>query len=568
MEATDVKKEEKNDNKKNSDKDKDNNKPPVNKPVYDQELLEEECSKLIDIIKAHFIPEEILFRIRPELKESYLSRKNENLATDSLIKIPIEKMNEEERLLHAYLCKSNLYNDIPSLMEHLNLMFEKLNNPSDKQTIDNILDIAIANYYASKIRLYSEDAANDSEDEEYEKQMEEKRKNRTPLTEEQAKKELEELQEFPLFMTELPEHPENNIYLESFQAMQYEGNADEVGLDFLKSSKENLEKYKKSKKFNDLKESMINICDAIDHCENDPSCDHIKFRIFYHRGTMQVMVKNWRYAVEDLSKGIQFIKSMNKDEFNKELNEGNIDDAYLKLIQSYIELKLFKRAKETIKQRKNVNENEGLKSFKEKYIDFEKNIENLKQKLLDDLSKMEAFKNMENEKKILLYDELTNKGIKLENQLVNVPPGYQTEIYKDEENKYHFPILVLYEEFNMTDYIQDFAEDRLVSDILEIIFEDGNLPWDKEHRYSRSNCLLYLKCSKIHPITKLEESFYYPIRNDETLIKVLTCKRVHMNGFPVICLVSPMSYNYYEHFLKKNIVLKRNIRYNKKYIKK
>jgi len=568
MEAKDAKKEEQKDNKKNNnDKDKDN-KPPVQKPVYDQELLEEECSKLINIIKAHFIPEEILFRIRPELKESYLRRKNDNLATDSLIKIPIEKMNEEERLLHAYLCKSNLYNDIPSLMEHLNLMFEKLNNPSDKQTIDNILDIAIANYYASKIRLYSEDAANDSEDEEYEKQMEEKRKNRTPLTEEEAKKELEELQEFPLFMTELPEHPENNIYLESFQAMQYEGNADEVGLDFLKSSKENLEKYKKSKKFNDLKESMINICDAIDHCENDPTCDHIKFRIFYHRGTMQVMVKNWRYAVEDLSKGIKFINSMSKEEFDKELNEGNIDDAYLKLIQSYIELKLFKRAKETIKQRKNVNENEGLKSYKEKYIDFEKNIENLKQKLLDDLSKMEAFKNMENEKKILLYDELTSKGIKLENQLVNVPPGYQTEIYKDEENKYHFPILVLYEEFNMTDYIQDFAEDRLVSDILEIIFEDGNLPWDKEHRYSRSNCLLYLKCSKIHPITKMEESFYYPIRNDETLIKVLTCKRVHMNGFPVICLVSSMSYNYYEHFLKKNIVLKRNIRYNKKYIKK
>lgn len=568
MESTDVKKEEKKDNKKNNnDKDKDN-KPPVNKPVYDQELLEEECSKFIDIIKAHFLPEEILFRIRPELKESYLSRKNDNLASDSLIKIPIEKMNEEERLLHSYLCKSNLYNDIPSLMEHLNLMFEKLNNPSDKQTIDNILDIAIANYYASKIRLYSEDAANDSEDEEYEKQMEEKRKNRTPLTEEEAKKELEELQEFPLFMTELPDHPENNVYLESFQALQYEGNADEVGLDFLKSSKENLDKYKKSKKFNDLKESMINICDAIDHCENDPSCDHIKFRIFYHRGTMQVMVKNWRYAVEDLSKGIQFINSMSKEEFNKELNEGNIDDAYLKLIQSYIELKLFKRAKETIKQRKNANENESLKSYKEKYIDFEKNIENLKQKLLDDLSKMEAFKNMENEKKILLYDELTSKGIKLENQLVNVPPGYQTEIYKDEENKYHFPILVLYEEFNMTDYIQDFAEDRLVSDILEIIFEDGNLPWDKEHRYSRSNCLLYLKCSKIHPITKMEESFYYPIRNDETLIKVLTCKKVHMNGFPVICLVSPMSYNYYEHFLKKNIVLKRNIRYNKKYIKK
>ena len=559
--------EEKKENKKDENKNKNNNND-QKKIVYDQELSEEECTKIISIIKSHFIPEEILYRIRPELKESYLSRKNDNLNTDSLIKIPIVKMNEEERLLHAYLCKSNLYNDIPSLIEHLNIMFEKLNNPSDKQTIDNILDIAIANYYASKIRLYSEDADKDSEDEEYEKQVAENIKNRKPLSEEEAKKEIEELQEFPMFMTELPEHPEDNIYLQSFQSLQYEGKADEVGLDFLENSQENLEKYKKSKKFNDLKESMINICNAIDHCENDPECDHIKFRLFYHRGKMQVMVKNWRYAVEDLSQGIKFIHNMNKEEFIKELNEGNIDDAYLKLIQSYIELKLFKKAKELIKERKKANENEGLKSYKDKYTDLEKNIENLKQKLLDDLNKMEAFKNMENEKKILLYDDLTNKGIKLENQLINVPAGYQAEIYKDEENKYHFPILVLYEEFNVTDYIQDFVEDRLVSDILEIIFEDGNLPWDKEHRYSKSNCLLYLKCSKINPITKIEESFYYPIRNDESLIKVLTCKKVHMNGFPVICIVSPMSFNFYEHFLKKNVVLKRNVKYKKNIINK
>ena len=541
---------------------------PIEKPIYNQELSEEECSKLISIIKSHFVPEEILFRIRPELKESYLSRKNDNLQTDSLIKIPIEKMNEEERFLHAYLCQSNLYNDIPSLMEHLNIMFQKLENPSDKETIDNILEIAIANFYASKIRLYSEDAANDSFDEEYEKEMEEKRKNRVPLTEEEAQKELAELQEFPLFMTELPEHPEDNVYLESFQALQYEGKADEVGLDFLKSSKENLNKYKTSKKFNDLKEAMIDICNAIDHCEKDVECNHIKFRIYYHRGTMQVLVKNWRYAVDDLSEAIKYIKDMDQNEFNNELNEGNIDDAYLKLIRSYMEIKLFSKAKELIKIRKQVNEKEGLKSYKDKYISMEKEIHQLKQKLLDDLNKMEAFKNMENDKQIKLYDELTSKGIKLENQLVNIPAGYQAEIYKDEENKYHFPILVLYEEFNMTDYIQDFVEDRLVSDILEIIFEDGNLPWDKEHRYSKSNCKLFLKCSKIHPITKIEESFYYPIRNDESLLKVLTCKKVHMNGFPIICVVSPMSFNYYEHFLKKNIILKRNVIYSKKYNKK
>ena len=288
MSKNEIKVEEKKENLKKNESGQQ-----IEKPIYNQELSEEECSKLISIIKSHFVPEEILFRIRPELKESYLSRKNDNLQTDSLIKIPIEKMNEEERFLHAYLCQSNLYNDIPSLMEHLNIMFQKLENPSDKETIDNILEIAIANFYASKIRLYSEDAANDSFDEEYEKEMEEKRKNRVPLTEEEAQKELAELQEFPLFMTELPEHPEDNVYLESFQALQYEGKADEVGLDFLKSSKENLDKYKKTKKFNDLKEAMIDICNAIDHCEKDVECNHIKFRIYYHRGTMQVLVKNW-----------------------------------------------------------------------------------------------------------------------------------------------------------------------------------------------------------------------------------------------------------------------------------
>ena len=110
--------EDKKDNKNTKNDNNQNNKN-TKKPVYDQELSEEECTKLISIIKSHFIPEEILYRIRPELKESYISRKIDNLETDSLIKIPIEKMNEEERLLHAYLCKSNLYNDIPSLIEHL-----------------------------------------------------------------------------------------------------------------------------------------------------------------------------------------------------------------------------------------------------------------------------------------------------------------------------------------------------------------------------------------------------------------------------------------------------------------
>ena len=89
---------------------------------------------------------------------------------------------------------------------------------------------------------------------------------------------------------------------------------------------------------------------------------------------MHVMVKNWRYAVDDLSESIKYIKDMNQNEFDNELKEGHIDDAYLKLIKSYIEIKLFSKAKELIKQRKKVGEKEGLKSYKDKYINMEKDI--------------------------------------------------------------------------------------------------------------------------------------------------------------------------------------------------
>jgi len=78
-----------------------------------------------------------------------------------------------------------------------------------------------------------------------------------------------------------------------------------------------------------------------------------------------------------------------------------------------------------------VDDKGELKNYKDKYINMEIVIENLKQNILDDFSQMEAFKNLENEKQIKLYDELANKGIKLENRLVNIPSGCQAEIYKD-----------------------------------------------------------------------------------------------------------------------------------------
>lgn len=519
-----------------------NNNPP--KEPIDTELTNEQTEKLISIIKSHFNIEDILYRIRPELKESYLNRKVKypSLEKDDsvLIKIPVNKMNEEERYLQAYLCVANIIADIPSLMSYLNLMFEKLGNPSDKETIDNILEIGIANFYASKIKLYYEKSDDEDED------VNVIQKDDTPATEEEIEKAIEEIQEYPLFMTSMPKNPEENVHLQALQSLTYEGDASEVALDFLTKSKTSLELFYKNKKFKDLKEAMYLICNAIDHVQDDPKCDNVKYILYTHRAEIQLFVKNWGYAIDDLNSALKY-----KD--NAQPEKGSvidIDKTYLNLINAYIKIEHFKKALNIINERKTISQND-------KYVQYEKQIKAMKQKLLDDLSKMEMFKGIENSKRITLYEELTAKGIKLKEQIHNIPPGYESEIYKDQNGLFHFPILIIYEEFNATDYIQDFCEDRLTEEIVDIIFENGRLPWDQENKYNENNCLCYFQCSTLDKITKHENVFYYPMRKDEKLIDVLKCKKVHMNGLPVVTIVSPNSSKFYEHFLKNKVIIKR-----------
>ena len=515
------------------------------------DLTVEQTQSLIDIIKKHFIIEDVLYRIRPELKTSYQTRseKYPELLNDPniIIKLPVDKMNEEERFLYAYLSLPNLVNDLPSLLSYLNLLMSRLGNPSDKTTIDSILNIGIANFYASKLKLYSADA-DDSETEEDREREKKMLENREPLSEEEAKKELEELQSYPLFMTEMPEHPEENEKLQALQALKYEGDADVVAMEFYERAKKCFDDYLKKKQFKDLREAMYTICNAIDHVNGDTKADHVKFELFYLRSKMQVLVKNWGYAVNDLKdaiKYIPYIKTPNLD----------IDDAYLKLIYSYMQLEQFEKAKSVLSQR--VNEIKDKPDIKKKYDKYAEDISRTEQKILDDLSKMETFKNLKGEKQLVLYNALTSRGIRLKKQIHNIPAGVESEIYIDEDNKCHFPILIIYEEFNMTDYIQDFCEDSLIGDLLEMIFEGGKLPWDSEGKYAKSNAICYYQCSNFDEVTKYENVLYYQLRNDETLMDALLNKKLHMNGFPIVSIVSPMSQNFYEHFLKTKIILKR-----------
>ena len=88
--------------------------------------------------------------------------------------------------------------------------------------------------------------------------------------------------------------------------------------------------------------------------------------------------------------------------------------------------------------------------FKEKLMEVNK----LKSVVEENLGKLQLFKDMKNKEKLDLYELLTNRGIKLKPQFHNIPQNYEGKIYLDTNNDLHFPFLIIYEEFNITDYIK------------------------------------------------------------------------------------------------------------------
>jgi hypothetical protein len=163
---------------------------------------------------------------------------------------------------------------------------------------------------------------------------------------------------------------------------------------------------------------------------------------------------------------------------------------------------------------------------------------------------------MENDERDFIIKKINEKGIKLKSQYHKIPPTYESQIYLDEDNLLHFPVLIVFEEFNVTDYLRDVVEDSMISEILELLFTERH-PADKEKLYNKNTVKCYLEMSDFDTLCKKEVNVYYPIREDESIIDILRNKQVYMNGIPVILIVSQIS-KFNLHFLKNYNVLSRS----------
>jgi len=80
-----------------------------------------------------------------------------------------------------------------------------------------------------------------------------------------------------------------------------------------------------------------------------------------------------------------------------------------------------------------------------------------------------------------------------------LPETVDMNIQLDKKGKLHFPVLILYDEFMATDFIQDWPEDDKLNVQLRQLFNE-QAPWDLEGNYRMDTIEVYFEADQTKPL--------------------------------------------------------------------
>nr|XP_033771378.1 tetratricopeptide repeat protein 4 isoform X1 [Geotrypetes seraphini] len=104
------------------------------------------------------------------------------------------------------------------------------------------------------------------------------------------------------------------------------------------------------------------------------------------------------------------------------------------------------------------------------------------------------------------------------------------KVYLDENNNLHWPVLFLYPEYRLTDFISAFHESSRFIDHLVMMFAEDQPPWDVERKYHPNELELYFEDE--------ERAELYLVNAEKTLLEVLQHKRYFVKaGIPAFLVL-------------------------------
>lgn len=121
---------------------------------------------------------------------------------------------------------------------------------------------------------------------------------------------------------------------------------------------------------------------------------------------------------------------------------------------------------------------------------------------------------------------MRGKKIKIGKQVHHLPEIVDVTIHVDEDGFLHLPVLILYDEYMASDFIQDWREDQTLRDHLKEVFSE-RAPWDYEGKYKMSTIEVYFEADSTTPLDPKDKAKeksnkkYVKMSLDKTLLKVL-----------------------------------------------
>lgn len=145
------------------------------------------------------------------------------------------------------------------------------------------------------------------------------------------------------------------------------------------------------------------------------------------------------------------------------------------------------------------------------------------QKCVEEVSSLQALKK---DKKLEVYRNLRGKKVKLGKRVHHLPESLELQITEDDDGTLHFPVLLLYDEFMQTDFIQDWKEHTTLREMLTGIFHSYP-PWDQECDYDMQSIEVYYENDQTKPLDpkdtakKKSTKKYTKVDLKQTLLEVL-----------------------------------------------
>ena len=189
-----------------------------------------------------------------------------------------------------------------------------------------------------------------------------------------------------------------------------------------------------------------------------------------------------------------------------------------------------------------------------KLIDLRAKCDEQLAKEIEKVKKIELIHEAKQDRMMAVYRSIREKGIKLGKRIHELPEVVDQHVKLDNRKKLHFPVLILYEEFMVTDFIQDFVEDDTLATQLRPIFAD-QAPWDEEGAYRMDTIEVYFEADMTKLLDKKDapksksNKKYIKCELNSTLLSVLQHPNYVVPQFPVFKVISRENDDFRDAFL-------------------